>query len=68
MGPSMNKEFILKVAALIVTLFIGYLWSGGVWEYRHKDRFMFKSNKLTGTTYVLYESEWKRIRHGGELK
>lgn len=64
----MNRELALKAVALIGTLFIGYLWSGGMWEYRHNNRFVFKSNKLTGTSYVLYESEWKRIRHGGELK
>lgn len=64
----MDKEYTLRAASIAVALLAAYLWSGGLWEYHSNDRVLFKSNKITGTTYVLYESEWKRIEHGGDLK
>lgn len=55
------KEYILKVVAVIGVLFIGYLWSGGIWEY--SDREPLRHNKITGATqYMEYTSDgWKTV-------
>lgn len=48
------KEFTLKLIAILGALFIGYLWSGGVWSYDGGTRY----NKITGNTEYLYDREW----------
>lgn len=50
----MNREYILKLIAVIGALFVAYLWSGGVWSYDNGKRY----NKITGTIEYLYDGEW----------
>ncbi|MFH0710152.1 MAG: hypothetical protein V2A75_08100 [Pseudomonadota bacterium] len=48
---------------MIGALFIGYLWSDGVWEYREVGNYPFRMNKITGTTQYIGEvsNGWKTV-------
>lgn len=59
----MNKEYVLKLIAVIGGLFVAYLWSGGVWEIKAVDDNLIRMNKITGTTYFAYERQWNNIEN-----
>jgi len=54
-----NKEYILKLIAVIGALFVAFLWSGGIWEHRVVGDENVRINKITGTMYKLTRrGEW----------
>jgi hypothetical protein len=57
-----NREYVLKLIAVIGALFVAFLWSGGVWGYSSVQGNL-RHNKITGTTqYMEYTSDgWKDV-------
>lgn len=50
----------LKLIGVIGGLFVAFLWSGGIWEYR-LDKNTMRINKITGTVHALdFDSEQRR--------
>lgn len=57
-----QMEKVVKIVAVIVVVFIMYLWSGGIWQYADLDEYPKRVNKITGTYEVLdQDGKWKKF-------
>lgn len=58
----MSREYILKIVSIVSALFIGYLWSGGIWQYADLEEYPKRVNKITGTYEALdRDGKWKKL-------
>lgn len=56
-------DIIMKIMAILVVLLAIFLFSGGTWESKEINGYLFRMNKITGTTQYIdgVHNGWKTV-------